>query len=171
MTTGTEIINNGASLKITAKGDARLILKRHIREISVIKPSVVKLDLGSDPLRNIFLEHSEVTNPQTQSSEELRDALNEMLKDCINEIHQELNQITISVEAINSKIFIEALIVDEATSGAGYRGYAIPGSKTFDAVWAIQKISEDMGTLAYQWAEGNRNFDKVWDNRKSLNYK
>ncbi len=164
-----EIKDTEASLKIVTDGNARLILKRHIREISVIKPSLVKLDLGA-PLRNIYFEHSEVINPQTQNAEELRDVLNEMLKDCLTEIHNELNQIAISVEAIDSIVFIEASIVHEINSNTTYKGYALPGSKTSDPVWAIQMVTTDKDTTSSLWADGNRNFDKVWDKRTELNY-
>ena len=81
-----QVIDNGASLKILTDGEARLILKRHIREISLIKPLVVKLDVGAGPLSNIFIHHSDVTVPVTNSPEELRDAINEMLKDSCDEI-------------------------------------------------------------------------------------
>lgn len=166
---GTEIIDNVASLKIVADGGARLILKRHIHEISVLRSSVLKLDVGN-PLQNIYIEHSEVTNPRTNNAEELRDALNTMLKDCITEIHQELNQIAINVQAINSEISIEALIVHQASPETAYRGYALPGSNTSDGAWAIQKVSDNNGTLVHQWADGNSNFDKVWDDRENLQY-
>ncbi|MBI2968891.1 MAG: hypothetical protein HYY40_13910 [Bacteroidetes bacterium] len=167
MTTGIEIINNGASLKIVTDGEARLILKRYIRGIGIIRPSVIKLDLGAGPLNNVFINHTEVIEPKTATPDELRDAINEMMNDCCNK----LNEIRGNVESINSKIFFEPLLVDEANPKAIYKGYAASGSKTADAVWAVQKISEDKSVMIYQWADGNKKFDKVWDNRKSLNYK
>ena len=172
MAAGVEIIDNGASLKIVANGDARLILKQHIHEISVLKPSTLKLDLGTGPLRNIYIEHSEVITPQTNNVEELRDALNEMLKEdeCINQINQQVSQIAISVDAINSEIFIQASIVEQINQGETYYGYALPGSATSEPVWAIQKISEDKGVSTHQWADGNKNFDNVWNNRQNLQY-
>lgn len=165
-----EIIDNGSSLKIVADGNARLILKRHVREIAIIKPSLLRLDAGAGPLRNIYIEQADVINPQTQNAEELRDVLNEMLRDPLNEIHNELNNIAISVEAIDSTVFIEASIVHEVNNKTVYKGYALPGSNTSDPVWAIQKVITDKNTTSSLWAEGNRNFDKVWDERTELNY-
>jgi hypothetical protein len=169
MSSTIEITDAEASMRITVNGNSRFILKRHIREISVIQPSLVKLDLGA-PLRNIYLEHSEVINPQTQNAEELRDVLNGMIKDDLAEIHNELNQIAISVESIDSTIFIEASIVHQVNNNTTYQGYALPGSKTSDPVWAIQKAVTDKGTTSYLWAEGNKDFDKIWDKRMELNY-
>lgn len=168
-----DITDSGASLKITENGKSRFILKRHIREVYIIDPSVVKLDIGEDGLRNIYLKHTEVRSPQTQSAEELRDALHEMLKEeneCINQINQQISQIAISVDAINSEIFIQASIVEQINQGQTYYGYALPGSATSEPVWAIQRTTEDKGVSTYQWADGNKNFDNVWDNRANLQY-
>lgn len=173
-----EITDSGASLKITDNGESRFILKRHIREVYIIEPSVVKLDIGEDGLRNIYLKHTQVGSPQTQSAEELRDAINEMLRDdCITEINQtnqqinqQISQIAISVDAINSEIFIQASIVEQINQGEIYYGYALPGSVTFEPVWAIQKVTENKGISTYQWADGNKNFDNVWDDRGKLQY-
>ncbi len=170
MIAGTEIIDNGASLKIITDGGARLILKQHIHEISVLRSSVLKLDVGN-PLQNIYIEHSEVTNPRKNNAEELRDTLNEMLRDdCINQINQQVSQIAINVEAINSEIFIQASIVEQINTGETYYGYALPGAETSEPVWAIQQASEDKGVRTNKWADGNKNFDNVWDDRENLQY-
>lgn len=166
-----EITDAGTSLKITENGNSRYILKRHIREIYILEPSVVKLDIGEEGLRNIYLKHTEVSTPQTQSAEELRDVLNEMLRDdCINQINQQISQISINVEAINSEIFIQASIIEQIDQGETYYGYALPGSNTSEPVWAIQKVSEDKGVSTYQWADGGKTFNQVWDDRKNLQY-
>jgi hypothetical protein len=162
--TGIEIINNGASLKIIMDGETRLFLKQHIREINVLRPSIVKLDLGSGPLRNIFINYPEVINPRTASPEALRDAINLMLKN-------EMGDIQHTVETINSKIFFEPLIEDETVPKTIYKGYAAPGSKTNEAVWAIEKIVNKEGIIYHLWANGNKNFDNVWDDRQRCDYK
>lgn len=60
---------------------------------------------------------------------------------------------------------------DFATESLIYKGEAEPGSLFNQAVWRIRKlvISED-GDVSEKWADGNSNFDKVWDNRASLTY-
>jgi hypothetical protein len=55
-----------------------------------------------------------------------------------------------------------------------YLGYASPGYLTSDAKWQIRKFTWD-GTFTsmprqIDWASGNDNFDKVWDNRSSYVY-
>jgi hypothetical protein len=52
-----------------------------------------------------------------------------------------------------------------------YFGEADPGSSTSASVWRIRKIDESGDPeLIVTWAGGNRNFDKIWDNRLSLTY-
>jgi hypothetical protein len=74
------------------------------------------------------------------------------------------------VESLNEKLFYEPALQDESNPNSIYRGFAVPGSKTSDPVWAIQKVTNNKGILSYRWADGNKNFDNVWDNRSSLSY-
>lgn len=50
-----------------------------------------------------------------------------------------------------------------------YYGYAAPGSDTSKPVWKIKKVDET-GDLFIVWADGNANYDNIWDNRASLSY-
>ena len=59
--------------------------------------------------------------------------------------------------------------IDEATSTVTYIGKATPGTATSVSLWQIQKIDTTTGTVI-TWADGNGNFDNVWDNRASLSY-
>ena len=66
-----------------------------------------------------------------------------------------------------------AVQIDEVADSITYIGKAIPGSLTSAAVWQIYKIDESGAggiELVITWADGNKNFDNVWDNRTSLNY-
>lgn len=49
-----------------------------------------------------------------------------------------------------------------------YTGMADPGSATSSALWKILRETIADGTLLY--ADGNGNFDNVWDNFASLSY-
>jgi hypothetical protein len=52
-----------------------------------------------------------------------------------------------------------------------YLGQAQPGTSTAAALWRIQKLSFGVdGDVTALWADGNANFDNVWDNRASLTY-
>jgi len=170
----TQIINNGASLKIIADGATRNILKQQIREVSVINDTVIKIDIGQGALNNIFLNYPEVSNPVTPTPDALVDAINTMLMNSFSGFATEANQQKeiFDLDGIKTAtLFEEPQISDESNAKTIYRGYAPLGSKTSDAVWAVERITNNMGVISYQWAEGNKNFDKVWDNRKTLSYK
>ena len=55
---------------------------------------------------------------------------------------------------------------------ATYFGEAVPGSNTSDQVWRIRLISNNSssGVVTVLWADGNNNFDNIWDNRKLYVY-
>ncbi len=59
--------------------------------------------------------------------------------------------------------------VDEASATVTYIGYAEIGSSQASAVWRIKKIDTSSGTSII-WADGNDNFDNVWNNRAALTY-
>ena len=52
-----------------------------------------------------------------------------------------------------------------------YLGQALPGALTSAPAWRIQKlVFNSGGDVTCTWADGNSNFDNVWDNRASLAY-
>lgn len=63
-------------------------------------------------------------------------------------------------------------IDDVSTSGMTYVGYATIGTATSAAFWQIQRIDESGTpvTTVIKWADGNANFDNIWNNRTSLTY-
>ena len=65
------------------------------------------------------------------------------------------------------------ILLDEATGSITYIGKAPPNSATSSAVWQIKKLDES-GTggieLVLTWADGNKNYDNIWDNRTGYNY-
>lgn len=63
-----------------------------------------------------------------------------------------------------------AVIADDQTTGnVVYVGYADPGTATSAASWRIKKIVTSPYPVT-TWADGNTNFDNVYDNRTSLTY-
>lgn len=56
--------------------------------------------------------------------------------------------------------------VDSSDSSITYIGEARVGEATSNGVWRVQKITSSSIT----WADGNANFDNIWDNRESLSY-
>ena len=52
-----------------------------------------------------------------------------------------------------------------------YLGQALPGVATTSPAWRIQKlVFNAQGDVTCTWADGNADFDNVWDNRASLTY-
>ncbi len=60
---------------------------------------------------------------------------------------------------------------DFVTDDLIYRGEAAVGSLTSASAWRIRKLVIGVdGDVSETWADGNANFDNVWDNRLSLSY-
>ena len=75
-----------------------------------------------------------------------------------------------SVSSVVSIDTIYTIRVDDASSTVTYVGEAAINSSDSLPVWRIKKL-ESLGTiLAIRWADGNQNFDNIWDNRVSLTY-
>jgi hypothetical protein len=63
-----------------------------------------------------------------------------------------------------------AMQVDDAGSGVTYQGWAVPGPTTSSAGWRIKRITQTGDDYAIVFADGNANFDNIWDNRAGLSY-
>ena len=59
--------------------------------------------------------------------------------------------------------------IDEASSTVTYIGKATTGTATSVSLWQVQKIDTTTGTVI-TWADGNGDFDNIWDNRATLTY-
>lgn len=182
----TIIENNGASIKITENGASRFILKYQIREVEIVRDTIIKIDIGQGALNNIFVDQADVTVPVTATVEELRDQIMGMLQtnvtgtateakqtEEINEIktlQTVVGNLQAKVNSLDEKTFFQPKLVDESNANVVYNGFAAPGAKLDVGVWAIQKVTKTNGVYSYQWAGGDKNFDKVWNNRKALIY-
>jgi hypothetical protein len=52
-----------------------------------------------------------------------------------------------------------------------YRGDALPGTATSGALWRVQRLTmQSDGDTEIVFADGDDNFDNIWDNRLSLTY-
>lgn len=63
-----------------------------------------------------------------------------------------------------------ALQFDGESSTVNYVGEASFGAATSAAVWRIKKITYSGSSLNITWADGNDEYDNIWDNRASLSY-
>lgn len=81
----------------------------------------------------------------------------------------------LSEEVATAIVSDRAREVKIAYDGAGnitHFGRAAPGSNTFDAVWEIRRLNYDGAgnPTGWEYADGNGNFDNIWDNYASLSY-
>lgn len=60
--------------------------------------------------------------------------------------------------------------IDEASATVTYIGKADPGSSEASAVWQIKKIEVIGAETEITWADGDVEFNNVWNNRASLTY-
>lgn len=176
----TQIINAGASLKVVTDNAPRFILKSQIKEVAVLRDTIIKVDIGQGALYNLFIDQLDVTLPTSISVDDLRDKIMDMLQTSVSaglateqkqiDGNAEIVNIKNSISVLNDKLFYDCRLVDESNSNVVYKGFANPGALTSQAVWAIQKVTNSGGILSYQWADGNKNFDNIWNNRKTLPY-
>jgi len=69
----------------------------------------------------------------------------------------------------NSGIDSKLLQVD-SVGNTTYIGYAEPGTVTSAPTWAVKRIIESGQDVSITWANGDFNFDNIWDNRLTLIY-
>lgn len=182
----TQIIDSVATLKIVRDGVTKLLVKTQIKEISIVATNQIKLDTGQG-IYNTFISYPDVTAPVTADVEALRDAINAMLttgaagggateakQDSqigeLQNIKAGLDALSGKVDTLSDRVFLDALLVDEATPNTIYKGYGLPGASTSAAVWAIEKVTVNNDVVVRQWAGGNKTLDKIWDDRASLTY-
>lgn len=65
----------------------------------------------------------------------------------------------------------EALRIDTGSpAGTNYYGYAELGTANSDALWRIKKVVTTGTVTEVTYADGNKLFDNVWDDRATLSY-
>ena len=190
----TQITDDGIKLRIVTNGVLKILVKSSIKTVEVLFNSIIKIDIGKDSLRNIYLDRTEVDVPVSTSAADLRDKIAAMLQGtstsgetsngtngatAANQLLQtaELQSIKTSVGEVNSRMIfsnsnmlLEPKLMDETEGKVIYKGYAVPGTGEDISVWAIQRISNREGIFSYHWAQGNKNFDKKWTNRREYQY-
>jgi len=80
------------------------------------------------------------------------------------------------IDAINSiagggaSIDKTNLLQVDTVGATTYVGYAEAGSVTSGSVWAIKRIVESGQDVVITWADGDKDYNNIWDNRLSLTY-
>jgi len=182
----TTIADNGAVITLTIDGEDLDVSKDEILKVKIVKNTYVLLDLGLDPLHNVFIPFADVTAPLTANIRALRDAIRAMLNSgagvsateskqneqitILNSVKTTLETIQNHAKGLDDKIFHEPLIVDDSGVLVIYNGYALPGTAQNSATWAIERIQKKDGMDVHTWANGNRNFTNSWIDREALTY-
>lgn len=63
-----------------------------------------------------------------------------------------------------------AIRLDQDDANTLYIGKADPGSVETDAVWQVRRLTVSGAVTSVLWADGDDEFDNVWQDRASLNY-
>ena len=61
-------------------------------------------------------------------------------------------------------------IIDEASATVTYVGKASTSALTSNAVWQILKMETSGSITIISYADGDSEFNNIWDNRASLSY-
>ena len=65
---------------------------------------------------------------------------------------------------------VELTLRLDAVGTTTYIGDAKPATATSAATWRIKRMVETGPDLEILWADGDANFDNVWDDRAGLSY-
>ena len=63
-----------------------------------------------------------------------------------------------------------AIKLDTSQANICYVGYASPSSLSSASSWRIMKVTSSPSACDVKWADGNLDFDNIWDDRASLTY-
>ena len=64
----------------------------------------------------------------------------------------------------------QAVRIDTASATVKYIGWAVAGSAESGAVWRIMRMTTDAGDTTVEWADGDTDYDNVFDDRATLTY-
>ena len=73
---------------------------------------------------------------------------------------------------LNASLAEERFELDGTTGNVIYQGWAAIGSGEAEAVWLISQLNYDVNgqVIARVWADGEGEFNKIWDDRATFNY-
>ena len=185
-----QLFNDGACIRIQRLGQNNevkilMVSKDQIRTIDIIKDNVVRIDIGEGPLKNIFLNYQEVTFPNVNSANDLRDEINAMMKSEIydgdspseitqREIVTKLSDIATILQAIKLKeadlAQQEPSRLDESNPYMVYRGWHKAFGVPDAPEWAIERIRREGDEFIHEWAFGTQRQVYTWTDRLNHNY-
>ena len=139
--------------------------------VSGKQAQIIKLDKGTEGLSSPITDANPlpvtVTAPVTiGASIDINSLPNEGQQTMANSISVAIasNQSAVPVANTPSEYTIRM----EEQSTYSYFGFALPSAVTSSAVWKVKRLTNADNTILF--ADGNANFDNIWDNRGSLTY-
>lgn len=77
-----------------------------------------------------------------------------------------------ATQETDSKQYATRVLANPGNTNILYAGMAEVGSATSSAVWRIQRLTKTSNSdeITVEYADGDENFDNVYDNRESLSY-
>ena len=183
------VYNDGACIRIVFNGNVIQVNKCQIKTIDTIRNDIVRIDIGEGPLKNIYIRLPDVIFPESfRGVIALRDYIKDLMiqngfsteakQDAeITEL-QQIRAVLLDIKTVfqngggggGGLPIKQPLREDESQPNVVYKGYAVANTNTKDAAWAIQKISRIDNQIIYEWADGDENYDNIWDNRYELQY-
>lgn len=117
-------------------------------------------------IEDVAVRIAEESLAVSQSVEQINVSINEeVLQFVIDEVLQPL----VTEDEVPYEEEIDK--VDVGNDTYYYKGQALPGTATSAAAWRIRlTIVYSNGDVSKSWADGNSNFDKVWDDRLTYSY-
>jgi hypothetical protein len=180
-----QIFNDGAVIRIENGTKTLLVTKEQVKTIDTIQNNIVRIDIGEGPLKNIFINYQDVTNPVVASANELRDLIKGwMLSDNYNggdatevgqvNILNRLGDIATILQAIKQKEVdltqSEPSRIDESNPYMIFKGWHRMIGNPDAREWAIQRIRREGDQVIHEWAFGKQNYNQIWNERVGLYY-
>jgi hypothetical protein len=88
----------------------------------------------------------------------------------IDDINQAVYDETVQTNNVSLGQEEGILLVDEPDASTTYVGWAPAGTATSAASWKVVKIAVAGTVTSKKWADGNKRYDNVWDDRATLTY-
>lgn len=167
--------------------------------LSIVREDTIKIETSEYPDQNIFLPFREVTLPELETAQHLLSWMNNALPVATTGgggggqgLATEATLLLLLAEFIKVKLILEKIgqqidqhinngditnrpadLTDTSEPDIIYRGWvdsAHSGTGLDSAIWAIQREDTKNVPSIKTWADGNRNFDNVWNDRYHLDY-
>ncbi len=159
-TTGVVGMKNAANARINPATEETLS--------TLLKTSDLTFDTGSLQVKVTGAGATSFSDSGNVARSALVDADRHVQVDVLSSALPSAASTETTLQTISFGGFKFALRLDTA-GDIDYVGEASTGTATSGALWRIKRVDSTTGTVI-QWADGNSNFDNVWDNRASLSY-